>query len=104
MKTRSIYLLLCVVGAVIPYLQFVPWVAENGLHMRLIFQDLFVNRISTFFALDLIVSAVVLVFFVFVERARHRLRLWWLPILATLCVGVSLGLPLALYLHEVEDL
>ncbi len=50
MKARSIYLVLCVAGAVIPYLQFVPWVAENGLHVRLMIQELFANRISAFFA------------------------------------------------------
>jgi hypothetical protein len=104
MKTRSLYLVLCVAGAVIPYLQLVPWVSEHGLNVRLMIQELFANRISAFFALDVIVSTVVLIVFVFVECARRRLRLWWLPILATLCVGVSLGLPLALYLREVEDL
>ena len=104
MKARHVYLILCIAGAVIPNLQLVPWILEHGLHLRLMIQELFANRISAFFGLDVIVSAVVVIAFVCVERARRALRLWWLPILATLCVGVALGLPLALYLREVENL
>jgi hypothetical protein len=104
MKTRHIYVLLCIAGALIPSWQLVPWVAEHGFSLRLVTQELFANRISAFFGLDVIISAVVLVAFVLIERSRGRLRLWWAPIVATLCVGVSLGLPLALYLREVENL
>jgi hypothetical protein len=104
MKARNIYLVLCVAGAVIPSLQLVPWISEHGLDLRLLLQELFANRISAFFGLDVIVSAVVLIVFVLIESARGRLHLWWVPMLATLCVGVSLGLPLAFYLREVENL
>jgi len=31
-----------------------------------------------------------------------RMRLLWLPMLGTMFVGVSLGLPLFLYLRQVE--
>jgi uncharacterized protein DUF2834 len=52
------------------------------------------------FALDVLVSA--LVVFVFAYNERRSLRLWWLPMVAVLAVGVSLGLPLLLYLRETE--
>src|SRR5258708_7684040 len=99
MKRKSIYLLLCVAGAVLPYWQFVPWVVENGLNVSLLLNQLFANRVSAFFATDVIVSSVVV--FVFVRFERSRLgNKWWLPLVAVLTVGVSLGLPLALYLRE----
>lgn len=97
---KTIYALLCLLGALLPLAQFAPWVMAHGLHMRLFVSELFVNRISAFFAMDVIVSAVVLIVFVRVEGRRLRMRLCWLPVAATLLVGVSLGLPLFLYLRE----
>ena len=98
MKLKGAYLLLCIAGAAIPYWQFVPWTAQHGMNLRLLVQELFANPISAFFGLDVIISAVVVILFASVER--RRIKLWWLPILAVLSVGVSLGLPLLLYLRE----
>ena len=60
--------------------------------------DLFANRISGFFGLDVIVSAVVLLAWIGDERRRRGLRHAWLPAAATLLIGVSAGLPLLLFL------
>ena len=90
-------------GAVVPYSQFVPWVAQHGLDMSLFVRDLFANRISAFFSLDVILSAVVLIIFAGLEGTRLGMRRWWLPILATLLVGVSLGLPLFLYMRQASE-
>ena len=98
MKPRHVYAMLCVLGAVIPLMEFAPWAMEHGLKLRLMFTELFSTRIGGFFGLDVIVSAVVV--FAFVICERRRMKLWWLPILVTLGVGVSAGLPLALYLRE----
>jgi hypothetical protein len=64
--------------------------------------ELFASRIGAFVGLDVIVSACVVVVWAFVERARRPMRLWRAPILATLLVGVSCGLPLMLYLTESD--
>jgi len=102
MKPKTIYLILCVVGFAVPYAAFVPWVAQHGLDLRLFAQQMFANRISTFFSLDVIVSAVVLLRFAAGESARLRIPRRWLVLLATLLVGVSLGLPLLLYMREKQ--
>jgi Protein of unknown function DUF2834 len=103
-KPKTIYLLLCVLGAVLPYWQFVPWiVAHHGVPMSLFIRELFANRISAFFGMDVIVSAVVLVVFMRVEGSRLGIRRRWLPILALLLVGVSLALPMFLYMREVQS-
>ncbi len=99
---KRIYLLLCVLGALLPYSQFVPWLLSNGVDLPLFFQQLLANRISAFFAMDVVVSAIVLIVFVFAEGARLRMRHLWWPIVATLSVGVSLGLPLFLYMRQVH--
>ena len=98
MKPKTVYLLLAFAGLLIPSIEFAPWVAEHGLNLRLMFTELFSTRIGGFFGLDVIVSAVVLIRFVGSER--KRIKTWWLPIVATLLGGVSVGLPLTLYLRE----
>ena len=100
MKLKSVYLVLCVAGTVLPYSQFVPFVMEHGLDLRVFFEQLFANRISGFFAWDVIVSSVVLWVLVAVEGRRAGVRHLWAPIVANLAVGVSLGLPLFLYMRE----
>jgi hypothetical protein len=102
MKPKTIYLALCFVGAILPYWQFVPWVAQHGMNLPLFARELFVNRISAFFGMDVLVSAVVLIVFARVESARLKIRRRWLPMLAVLTVGVSLGLPMFLYLRELR--
>src|SRR4051812_21378342 len=102
MKLKTVYLVLCVLGAALPLWQLWPWVAANGLDVSLLFRQLFADRVGAFFGVDVIVSAVVLAVFVGSEGARMRVRLRWLAIVATLAVGVSLGFPLFLYLRERE--
>lgn len=100
MKPGNLYLLLCVAGTLLPYSQFVPFLREHGLDLRLFFEQLFSNRIGGFFGLDVIVSAVVLWAFVVIEGRRAGVRHLWAPVAASLAVGVSLGLPLFLYMRE----
>jgi len=100
MKLRYVYSLFCILGLVLPYSQFVPWLLEHGLNGSLLLHELFANRISSFFGLDVVVSSIVLISFVSSESARLGMRNIWLPIIAVCLVGVSLGLPLFLYLRQ----
>jgi Terpene cyclase DEP1 len=101
MKARHFYLVCCVLGLILPYSQLVPWLLEHGLDVTLFFRELFANRISAFFVTDVIVSAIVLIWFIQSEGKRSRVRLLWLPTVGTLIVGVSFGLPLFLFLRQV---
>lgn len=100
MKLKTVYLVLCVLGAGLPFWQLVPWLAANGLDVPLLFRQLFADRVGAFFGLDVIVSAVVLAVFVFAEG--KRVRRGWLALVAAAAVGVSLGFPLFLYMRERE--
>jgi Terpene cyclase DEP1 len=93
-------LILCTFGLVLPYWQFVPWLAHHGLNLRLFFGQLFSNRVSAFFAIDLIVSAAVLIAFIICDNSGIGARKRLLPVVALLIVGVSLAFPLFLYLRE----
>ncbi len=102
MRLKALYLSLCVLGMVLPYSQFVPFLREHGLDLRLFCSQLFSNRIGGFFGLDVLVSSVVLWVLVAVEGRRSRVPRLWAPIVGSLTVGVSLGLPLFLYLREAR--
>ena len=101
MKARYFYLVCCVLGFVLSISQFVPCLLEHGLDFGLLFRELFANRISAFFAMDVIVSAIVLIWFIQSEGKRLRVRLLWLPTVGTLIAGVSFGLPLFLFLRQM---
>jgi hypothetical protein len=100
MRLRHLYLVFCVIGTVLPYWKFRPWVMDHGLNVLLLCEELFSTRIGAFFGLDVVVSALVLILFIATEGRRIALSLLWLPVIATLLVGVSLGLPLFLFLRQ----
>lgn len=102
MKPKTLYLVLCILGLVIPYAEFIPWALQHGLNLPLFIRDLFVNRIGAFFGMDVLVSAAVLIVFTRIEGRRTGIRHRWVVVLAVLTVGVSLGLPLFLYLRELQ--
>jgi hypothetical protein len=52
----------------------VPWLLKHGLDFSLFFGELFANRLSSFFAFDVIVSAIVLIVFICSEGKRLRMQ------------------------------
>lgn len=56
MKRQTVYRLFCVLGILLPYWQFVPWVvAQRGVPLGVFFRELFANRISGFFGIVVLV-------------------------------------------------
>ena len=100
MRPKHLYLALCVPGALLPLSQLAAFVRAHGLDVRLLVEQLFSTRAGAFFGLDVIVSSVVLWVLVVVDGRRAGVRHLWAPIAANLVIGVSLGLPLFLYLRE----
>lgn len=97
---QYLYLILCVLGTVLPCSQLFPFLAQHGFNVPLLIEQLFANRISGFFGLDVIVSSVVLWIFVLTEGRRQHMKRLWIYLICNLAVGVSLGLPLFLYMRE----
>jgi hypothetical protein len=88
------------VGTIFPYLQLLPFLREQGLNLEAAMQELASNRVGSFFAADVIVSSIVLWVFVLTEGRKIGVKNLWAPIVANLAVGVSLGLPLFLWMRE----
>jgi hypothetical protein len=93
---------LCIVGTLLPFSQFIPWLTEHGLQIPLLLAEASVSKISAFAWLDVVVSAIALVALIVSEGRHVKMPGLWLPLLATFSVGVSLGLPLFLLLRELH--
>ena len=102
MTPKMLYLVLSIAGTLLPCWQLVPFLRDHGLDFRLFVEQLFATPVGGFFGLDVVVSSVVLWMLVAVEGRREGIRHLWAPIAANLVVGVSLGLPLFLYMREAR--
>lgn len=100
MSKSLIYIVLCVVGAVVPMVFFVPWFAENGVMLVPFVKALFVNGPAGGFTADLLISSLVFWIWMWDDSRKHGVGFIGLPIVANLCVGLSLGLPLYLWMRE----
>lgn len=100
MRMRNLYLILFIFGVIGPFYYPVMFVAENGLNFHLMLTQIFSNYMSSFFAWNVIITAVVLLLFIFSDVTRETIKYLWMSILATIIFGVSAGLPLFLYLRE----
>ncbi|NAZ45158.1 DUF2834 domain-containing protein [Vibrio toranzoniae] len=98
------YLVLTLLGILLPYGAFVPWLVSNGLDISLLLSEAAANPISLFAWLDVLVAAVTLLCFIAVDGQRYKVKYRYVAILGTLSVGVSFGLPLYLYLKEKQSL
>ena len=95
------YALMCLVGTALPYSALIAWVVESGsLDVGAMVAEIAASRMSTFAWLDVLVAAIVLIWFVRHEGRRLSLSGLWMPIAGTCLVGVSLGLPLFLLMRE----
>jgi hypothetical protein len=97
---RKIYLILSILGFILPYLFFIQFLSEYGFDLPLLVRQMFASPVAAFFSLDVIVSSLVLWVFVFSEGRRLGMRNLWVYVLLNLAVGVSLALPLFLYVRE----
>ena len=100
MTRKNLYLVLAFLGLVLPYWFFFKFLNANGLNISLLIQQLFANDISTFFAVDLILSTIVFWVFMTGEATKLQMKNWWLYIVASLVVGLSFALPIFLYFRE----
>jgi len=101
-KIKYFYIILCFFGLILPYSQLIPILIEGNFSFQFMMDQLFINRFSTLFAFDLFVTATVFIVFSLYEGFKLKIKHLWLPLIATVLVGASLGFPLFLYLREIS--
>lgn len=99
---KYFYGVLALLGTILPYSQFIPWVYEQGFDIRQFIYEAGQSQISGFAWMDILVASAVLIGFILYEGRKKQMKHLWLPVIATVTVGVSLGLPLFLLLREIK--
>jgi len=97
---KTIYLVLTLIGVILPFSQFILWLTEYGFNFSLFFQQIIENPLATFAWLDVFVTVIVIVFMVLNEGKNYKMKRLWIPIVASFIGGASVGLPLFLYMKQ----
>ena len=97
---RIVYLILAIVGAILPMRYFIGWFNENSWSLTAMIDAWHVNQATSGLVYDLTIAAVALTVFIIAEASARRDRLSLIAIPATFCIGVSCGLPLYLFLRS----
>jgi hypothetical protein len=85
-------------GLVLPLKQFVPWLEKYGVDLPRFGQELFANRVSSFFAWDVLTAVATLLVVAFADQELSPAQRWLVA--AGSLLGASVGLPLYLFLRE----
>ena len=92
MTRRTGFVVLAVIGAVVPYSAFTVFLVRSGFDVGRLVHEAFGSPGATFLALDVIISACAVIYGAVTDP---RLRSWtWAPIVASVLIGPSCGLPL----------
>jgi len=97
---KQFYLLMAVLGTLIPWAFFASFISAEGLDIPLFIESLFVNGAAGGFSADVLLSIVVFWVWSYYDAQERDIKRWWLMIPAGFSVGLSLALPLYLYLRE----
>jgi len=97
---RIAYLVLAVLGLILPMFYFISWFEQYGYDLGAMVEAWNVNDASTGLVWDLTVSYAALVVWVLYETVRNGRWLNLVAIPAGICVGVSFGFPLYLFLRS----
>ena len=97
---RTFYLILAIIGAIIPWLGFGSWFASHGVNLPLFIGAIFPNGAASAFTADVLISSVVFLVWSFTDARMLGITRWWVVIPANFLVGWSLALPLYLWLRE----
>ena len=100
MSRKNIFLVLAVLGLVVPYWFFFQFFNANGLNIGLLVQQALGNPVSIAFTVDLVLSIIVFWIYMFSEANKLQMKNAWLYLLASLTIGLSFALPLFLYFRE----
>ncbi|VDC23110.1 DUF2834 domain-containing protein [Pseudogemmobacter humi] len=102
MSVKNFYLAMAVIGTVVPWLFFGSFFALHGPDVPVFLQSLFVNGAAGGFSADVLISIPIFWIWSWLDAAKHNVARWWLVLPASFFVGLSLALPLYLYLREQD--
>ncbi len=96
---KSLYLMLAIAGALVPYLFFFDFFTAQGFDIPAFVSALFSNGAVGGFTADLLISSAVF----WAMMAQAKARRIWLFVLLNLSIGLSCALPAYLYARETGN-
>ena len=102
MKIKHVYLVLAILGIIIPYAAYMPYALEYGFELNDFISQAFATPINAFLSWDLLVAATVVLAFIITEGKKLGIRLFWIPILCMIFIGTAFGFPLFMYMRETQ--
>jgi len=97
---KTLYLLLAIVGAVLPYVFFIQHFSSEGVSLSGFVAALFANPAAGGFTADLLLTSFVFWIFVFHQNSREKGPRPILFVMLNLLIGLSCALPAYLYARE----
>ncbi len=97
---KKIYLLLSIVGAIVPYLFFFQFIQVEGLNIPAFISAVFVNGAAGGFSADLLLTSFVFWLFMFQQVKESNGPKPYLFIVLNLVIGLSCALPAYLFARE----
>lgn len=101
---KKLFLILAVIGAVLPYLFFIRHFSNEGFGLSGFVTALFANPAAGGFTVDLLFTSGVFWIFMFLERNRKKGPHPLFFILLNCLIGLSCALPAYLYAREQAEL
>ena len=97
---KPVYLFAAIVGTLIPWFFFGTFFVDNGLNLIGFIQAVFANDPARGFTADILISIAVFWAWSYWDARQLGVQGWWLTVPSCFFVGLSLGLPLYLYLRH----
>lgn len=97
---KILYGFLCVLGAVLPFSKIIPWLYQHDMSFSMLWLEIQYSPIGYAAWWSVLLVSLVALVFILGEGVRLRVPKLWLPIVCTVCLGASFGLPLFLLLRE----
>ena len=102
MSLSKIYLLLAILGGVVPYIFFLQFFTTSGFDLNAFIGGLFANGAAAGFSADLIISSMAFWLAAWELNRRDNGPSPWPFIALTLVIGLSFALPLYLFLRHFQ--
>ncbi len=97
---KKLYLLLAIIGAIVPYFFFFQFIQAEGVNIPAFISALFVNGAAAGFSADLLLASFIFWLFMFREVKESNGPKPYIFIVLNLIIGLSCALPAYLYARE----
>ena len=97
---KNVYLMLAIIGAIIPYIFFFQFFQSEGLNIFSFISALFVNGAASGFTADLLITSFIFWIFIFQQYRSGKGPKPHLFIILNVLIGLSCAVPAYLYSRE----